>query len=121
MSEQEIYEMARRRIDKRNRRWTIWAFDLAGLILAVAALILLGDTVYVQLAAAIFMAWAGVFVLHTIVAALGHSRDNDIESEVAKLRAASYEKPKRLELTEDGELVDLEDWDEGEAKVKRGS
>jgi hypothetical protein len=120
MSEQEIYEIARRRIDKRNRRWTLWGIDLAGLILAVSALILLGETVYVNFAAAIFMAWAGVFVLHTIVAALGHSRDSDIESEAAKLRGAVYEKPKRLELTDDGELVDLDDWEGDNAKVKRG-
>lgn len=121
MSEQEIYEMARQRIDRRNRRWTLWAFNLAGLILVLSALILLGDTAYADIAAAVFMAWGGVFTLHTILAALGHSRESDIESEVAKLRGAVYEKPKRLELTDDGELVDLEDWDENESKVKRGS
>ncbi len=122
MSDQELYAIAQQRIDRRNRRWTIWAFNLAGLILSVAALILLGDTAYSQLAAAVFMAWAGVFTLHTIVAALGQSRDGDIENEVAKLRkATTYEKPKRLELSEDGELVDLEDWDENEAKAKRRS
>src|SRR5262249_30137735 len=119
MSEQEIYEIARRRIDKRNRRWTLWGIDLAGLVLTLSALIALGDTVYADFAAAIFMAWAGVFVLHTIVAALGHSRENDIENEVAKLREATYEKPKRLELTEDGELIDLDDGEGEPAKVKR--
>jgi len=121
MSEQEIYEIARQRIDRRNRRWTLWAFDLAGLIITVGALILLGDTAYATTAAAIMMAWAGVFTLHTIIASMAHSRDGDIESEIVKLRGAVYEKPKRLELNDDGELVDLESW-EGEAqKAKRES
>ena len=108
MSEQELYEIACRRIDQRNRRWTIWGVDLAGLILTLAALILLGETAYVTLAAAVFMAWAGVFTFHTIVAAMAQSRDKDIQDEVAKLRDAVsvYEKPKRLELAEDGDLVE---------------
>lgn len=113
MSEQEFYEIARRRIDQRNRRWTIWGIDLAGLIIMVAALILLGDTAYATIAAAVFMAWAGAFTFHTIVAAMAQSRESDIEGEVAKLRAAVlvYEKPKRLALDEDGELVEHDDWE----------
>ena len=88
MSDQELYEIARGRIDKRNRRWTIWAIDLAGLIFSLAVLILLGDTAYDTLAVAIFMAWCGVFTFHTIVAAMAQSRDGDIEGEVAKLLIA---------------------------------
>jgi hypothetical protein len=121
MSNQELYEIARRRIDRRNRRWTLWAVDLAGLIISVAALIFLSNTAYVTLAAAFMMAWAGIFVLHTIVASTAHSRDEDIEKEIAKLREAdlAYEKPKRLHLTEDGELAEDEDWVEEGMKVKR--
>jgi hypothetical protein len=111
MSEQEIYEIARQRIDRRNRRWTIWSVNLAGLILSLAALILLGKTAYVDTAAAVFMAWAGFFTFHTIMAAMAQSREQDIEGEVAKLREAIYEKPKRLELGEDGELVEYDDWE----------
>lgn len=121
MSDQELFELARQRIDRRNRRWTLWGFDLAGLILTLSALILLGNTAYVVIAAAVFMAWAGVFVLHTIVAATGHSREKDIENEVAKLRDAYYEKPKRLELNDDGELLDVENWEGERAKVKRST
>ena len=122
MSDQELYEIAHQRIDRRNRRWTLWGFDLAGLILSVAAMILLIDTPYFMISVAVMIAWAGVFVLHTLVAAMAHSRDEDIQKEVAKLREASldaaYEKPKRLRLTEDGELMDDADWEHEEAERK---
>ena len=107
MSDQELYEIARQRIDRRNRRWTLWAFDLAGLVLSVAALILLVGTPFRLIGVAVMLAWGGVFTLHTIIAAMGHSRDEDIEKEVAKLREATYEKPKRL--TDDGEIEDEND------------
>ncbi len=118
MSENELYEIARQRIDRRNRRWTIWSFDLAGLILSLALLILMSDTPYETVAGALFMAWGGVFTLHTILASLAQSRDGAIEDEVAKLRAAVYEKPKRLELSDDGELVEFTGA-EGEAQQRR--
>jgi len=107
MSETELYEIARARIDRRNRRWTLWAIDLVGLMGSLAALILLNT----DLTAAVFMGWIGVFAFHTIVAWLATSRENDIESEVAKLREAVYEKPKRLEVSDDGELVEQEGWE----------
>jgi hypothetical protein len=115
MSDQELYEIARQRIDRHNRRWTLWGVNLAGLILSLAVLILLGETAYANLAAAVFMAWAGFFTLHTITTVMAHSRAQDIEREVARLRDAVYEKPKRLELTEDGELVDADEWEADEA------
>jgi len=118
MSEQELYQIARGRIDQRNRRWTLWAVDLAGLILSLAALILLGETPYATVGAAVFMAWAGIFTFHTIVAAMAHSRANDIEGEVAKLREAVYEKPKRLEMGEDGELVERDEWEQDEEEQR---
>ena len=112
MSEQELYQIARRRIDRRNRRWILWAVDLMVLIMLVAALIFLGDTAYVTIGVAGALGWAGIFVLHTIVATMAESRDADIEGEVAKLRDAVgvYEKPKRLEVGEDGELVERDNW-----------
>jgi len=107
MSEQEIVE---RHIDQRNRRRLLWAIDLAGLVLALAALILLssraGNSVYGDWAAAVFIGWGGVFTLHSIVLWLAETRQNDIENEVTRLRQIDYEKPKRLELSEDGEPVD---------------
>jgi len=123
MSNQELYEIAQQRITRRNRRWTLWAIDLAGLIMTVAALIFVSDTPYETLAAAVMMGWGGIFVLHTIVTAMGHSKENDIEKEVAKLREALpevYEKPKRLHLTDDGEITDEADleYEEDACKLK---
>jgi hypothetical protein len=114
MSNQELYEIARQRIDHRNRRWTLWAVDLAVLIATVGVMILLVDTPYQMISLAVMIAWAGVFTLHTIVAAMAQSRPDDIEKEVAKLREAmpeAYEKPKRLHLTHDGEITDEADWE----------
>jgi hypothetical protein len=119
MSDQELYEIARRRIDKRNRRWIFWAVDLMVLIMLMAALIFLGDTAYVTVGVAALLAWAGIFVLHTIAATMAESRDNDIQNEVAKLRDAVYEKPKRLEVGEDGELVERDNWELEEAQESR--
>lgn len=119
MSEQELYQIAQQRINTRNRRWTLWAVDLAGLVLSLAALVFLGDSSYTNIAAAIFLAWGGIFTLHTIVAAMAQSRDGDIEGEVAKLRDAFYEKPKRLEVGEDGELVERDNWEYEDSASKR--
>ena len=123
MADQELYEIAQQRIDRRNRRWTLWAFDLAVLIAAVAVMIFLVDTPYQMISLAVMIAWAGVFTLHTIVAAMAQSRSDDIEKEVSKLREAmpaAYEKPKRLHLTDDGEITDDADWayEEDERKLK---
>lgn len=117
MSEDALYQLAQKRIDQRNRRWTLWAVDLVGLVLSLVALILVGSTLTVG----IFLAWCAFFTLHTIVAALAESRTGEIEKEVERLRAQlQYEKPKRLELGEDGELVDATDaLDEHPAQRKR--
>lgn len=119
MSEQELYQIARQRIEQRNRRWIFWGVDLAGLTVALGALILSGKTGSADVAAAIFLAWGGIFTLHTIVAWMAQSRDGDIEGEVAKLRDAVYEKPKRLEVGEDGELVERDDFEYEESASKR--
>lgn len=117
MADDDLYEIARKRIDKRNRGWTLWAIDLGVLILSLALVALVGDTV----AAAIFLAWGGVFTLHTILLLMAQSRDKAIESEVARLRAAVYEKPKRLELDEDGELAEVDDIEGLQDKRSRDS
>jgi hypothetical protein len=116
MSDQELYDIARQRIDRRNRRWTLWAFNLAGLIFSVAALILLSETEHVVLGVAFMIFWAGIFVLHTIITALAHVRDDDIDKELAKLRNAAHDKPKRMVLSEDGEIADYAEWEQDEAE-----
>lgn len=128
MSEQELYEIARKRIDRRSRRWTLWAVNLMVLIGSLAGLILFGDTIYETLTLAFFLAVGGVFVFHSIVAAMAETRQGEIEKEVAKLKDAMsrdssfYEKPKRLELSDDGELVDPEadDYTSPSRSARRG-
>ena len=63
------------------------------------------------IATAVFLAWGGIFAAHTIMAGFAEARQGEIDSELNKLRAEAeraraYEKPKRLELAEDGELVE---------------
>lgn len=129
MSEQELYEIARERIDQRNRRWTRWAIHLATVAGTLALLIWSGDTGFADIAAGIFLGWGGVFAMHTIWLGMAESRDEDIEKEVVKLRAAmdnAYEKPKRLGISDDGELiasdgelVERGEWDYDEERSAR--
>ena len=110
MSDEQLYEIARRRIQQRNRRWSLWALDLGVLILTLAAMIMMGNDITV----AIFLVWGAIFVVHTIILGFAQSSENSIENEVAKLRKAAaasalYEKPKRLELSDDGELSESMD------------
>jgi hypothetical protein len=117
-SDEELYEIAARRIDQRNRRWMIWAFNLAFLVALLAIVVLVGETEYAKFATAAFLGWGGVFAAHTIIAGFAEARQGEIDSEVTKLRAAReaaremYDKPKRLELAEDGELIEPDEDDE---------
>jgi hypothetical protein len=109
MSEDELYEVAKERIAQRNRRWKLWALDLGGLTLSLALVALIESPV----TAALFLAWGGIFTVHTILVAMANRQQRDIEREVGRLRQAiddtDYEKPKRLELTDDGELSESVD------------
>ncbi len=86
MSESELYQIARERIDARNRRWTWWAVDLVVLIFTLAVVALTDGT---PITVALFLGWGGVFTLHTIWASLEQSRTSSIEREVERLRAAA--------------------------------
>ena len=122
MSDQELYEIARERVNRRTRRWTLWAINLGVLIFTVAAVVFLSDSYYQTYAIAGMLAWAAVFVAHTIIAAMLESSEGDIENAFAKLKAAAqasaYEKPKRLHLTDDGEITD-DGYDEDEEAEQR--
>lgn len=112
MSEQELYEIATERIDQRNRRWTRWSIHLATVAGTLMLLIWSSNTAYVNITAGLFLGWGGVFAMHTIWLGMAESREESIEQEVAKLRAAmdsAYEKPKRLEISDDGELIASDD------------
>lgn len=124
MLDQELYQIANQRINRRNRRWTLWSINLAILIISVAAMIFLSDTFYDTISLAFMLGWAGIFVMHTIILGMASSRDDDVEKEVAKLRELAemgYEKPKRLHLTDDGEISDDADWAYEEAESSRKS
>ncbi|MCA0458469.1 MAG: hypothetical protein LCI00_31190 [Chloroflexi bacterium] len=125
MSDHELYEIARQRIDRRTRRWTLWAVNLAVLIITVAAVVFLSDSAYQMYAIGGMLGWVGIFVLHTIIAGLREASEGDIEKEFAKLKKAApawaSEKPKRLHLTDDGEITDdgYDEYEEAEQhKVK---
>ncbi len=110
MSDHELYEIAKQRVNQRTRRWMLWGVNLLGLIFSLTMVILLGDSVYSNTAVALFMAWMGAFAFHSLLAWQAEHRTGDIENEVVKLRAAmDYEKPKRLEISDDGELMDVEE------------
>ncbi len=104
MSEDQLYEIARKRIDKRNRRWMLLGVNFFLFLLYVGAF-----TAYPgiprNVGAFMALAWLGVLVLHVFSVNINQNRDEAIDGEVAKLREAlEYEKPKRLELSDDGEL-----------------
>lgn len=106
----DLYEIVEKRIDQRNRRRLFWAFDLMILIASLALMIAGGDTGYENLLVSGFLFWGGVFTLHSIWLYMREMRSSDIETEVAKLQQIVYEKPKRLALSDEGEMIDpLED------------
>ncbi len=109
MSEDQLYELARSRIERRNRRWRLWLLDLGGLFASLAAVALLDGTAFVGAAAALFLLWLGVFAIHSMGMLRSRRHEHDLEREVAHLRDSAYdEKPKRLELDDDGELVEFD-------------
>jgi len=125
LSIQEIYDLAEQRINRRDRLRMFWAGDLTIMILALAAMIGINNAttnpVYGQWALVFFFAWGAIFTLHTIAFALGENRQSDIDTEAAKLLAAveSYEKPKRLALSDEGELVDTASMSQDELRRQK--
>ena len=110
MSEDQLYEIARKRIDRRNRRWLLLGVNFFFFLMYVGAF-----TAYQgiprNVGAFFALAWMGVLVLHVFYLNVTQNRDEAIDGEVAKLREAIYEKPKRLGLTDDGELTDIDSLD----------
>lgn len=78
----------------------------------IGALTTFKDVIPRGIGAAVAVAWTGVIVFHGILTNMTQERDQAIEGEVERLRQALYEeKPKRLDLDEDGELRDVIDDD----------
>jgi len=107
MSDDQLYELARKRIDRRNRRWLLWGANLVAWLIFIALISITNSPIPEDLGKFIAIAWGGLFMLHGITLGVTQNRDQQVEKEVERLRLAVYdEKPKRLELGEDGELID---------------
>jgi uncharacterized membrane protein len=106
MSEDQLYAIAQQRIDRNTRRFVLLGVNFFAFLLFVAAFAGLG-IVPSNVGKFVAIAWMGVIILHVILLFVMQYRKEAIESEVENLRREIYgEKPKRLELGEDGELVD---------------
>ena len=103
MSEEPLYEIARRRIQQRNRRWTLWGVNFLAFLMYVGAFTAFSG-IPRNVGEFILRAWFGVLVLHTTALVMTQDQEENIESEVAKLRNAvdSTQKPKRREFSEYG-------------------
>ncbi len=73
----------------------------------------LGDVIPKGIGSFIAIAWVGAVGVHAMMVSVLQNRGSQIDAEVERLRQAIYdEKPKntsRLELSDDGELVELDD------------
>ncbi|MEO8396211.1 MAG: hypothetical protein ABI700_24670 [Chloroflexota bacterium] len=118
MSEDQLYELARKRIDRKNRRWILWGLNMVAWLIFMGVFIALKGAISIGIGISILVVWAGLLIFHGVILGVTQGRDEEIEKEVARLRNEIYdEKPKHLELGEDGEL--LETIDEPEQHIKR--
>lgn len=107
MSDEELYQLAQKRIDRNTQRILLLGVNFFAFLLFVAAFAGLG-IVPSNVGKFVAIAWMGVIILHVILLFVMQYRKEAIEGEVENLRREIYgEKPKRLELGEDGELVDV--------------
>ncbi len=109
MSDDQLYELARKSVTQRNRRLFLLGADVLAFFIYIAAFVSLYGVIPHDLGIFIAIVWIGILAFHGMVVTTTQSRSGQIEQEVERLRAAIYEKPKRLELDEDGELVEFED------------
>lgn len=115
--DEELKEI-KRDVDRKLWRWGLLGVHFVAWIVGsgiVAAL----DPAAVEIVAP---AWFGLFVLHGLLVFLWIKRDHDIQVEVerrAQERGSEKLKRDRLyRLSDDGELVEVEDVDEEEAPLK---
>jgi len=111
MYEDQLYELARKRIDRRNRRWILLGVNFFAFMVYIGIIVMLYSSNVIPRSLGAFgaLVWLGVLAMHVFILSATQNRDEAIESEVAKLRDLVYEKPKRLELTDDGELANTDD------------
>ena len=94
MSEERLYERARQRIDRNNRRWMVWSVNFIAFLLYVGALATFSGIPH-NVGEFMLQAWFAVLVLHTTAIVLMQDEEAGIDGEVAKLRRTVFEKPKR--------------------------
>ena len=112
MRDEQLYELAQKRVDRGIRRFLLLGVNFFAFLLFVAAFAGLG-IVSGNAGKFIVVAWMALLILHVVLLFAIQYRKEAIEGEVENLRREIYgEKPKRLELSEDGELLDGETDDE---------
>jgi hypothetical protein len=124
MSDDPIYELARKRVNQRIHPWILLGVNFFAFMVYVGIIVVLYNVIPHNLGAFGALIWLGVLVLHAVLLVITQNRDEAIEQEVARLRDLVYEKPKRLDLGDDGELLEMiDDETEGddvqEQKIKR--
>ncbi len=108
MRDEQLYELARQRVDRGIQRFLLLGINFFAFLLFVAAFAGLG-IVSSSAGKFIVVAWMAVLILHVVLLFAIQYRKEAIEGEVENLRQEIYdEKPKRLMLDEDGELADDE-------------
>jgi hypothetical protein len=105
MSEEQLYQLARQSIDRKNRRWLLWGIHLIAFLLYVGAFTAFGG-IPRNLGEFMLQAWFALLVLHSTALVLMQDQEAGIDGEVAKLRQALHEKPKRHEFSDYGDYDD---------------
>lgn len=117
----DVYEVIRKRVERRFKRRGDFALHLVFFLLASLAfwfLIPMPKTAALWLSAA----WGLVVVMHLVRLLFDEAQERAIDREVARVQGRDAEKPKRehLELGEDGELVEIVDDRDDQRRYSQG-
>lgn len=125
----ERYEVARKRVVQKLILRATFVFNVIFFILVSAMLLRTSgiDTPDDQLGAMFFfLIWGSVLLIHGMLAfnlfgLLDPLINRLTERELEQIRLAEKPKHREIELGEDGELVDVDDQEQGAQKAKLGS
>ncbi|MEO8396209.1 MAG: hypothetical protein ABI700_24660 [Chloroflexota bacterium] len=87
MSEDRLYEIARAQIDRKNRRWLLWAVNLVAFLMYVGAFTAFSG-IPRNVGGFAEQAWFAALVLHSVSLVLAQDQEDGIAGEVAQLRKA---------------------------------
>jgi hypothetical protein len=121
----ELYKLARERIDRRNRQLFLLGANVLAMFIYLAAFTAFRSLIPPTIGVFIAVAWIGVVACHAMAYGVLQNRSAQIDAEVERLRRQVYdEKPKHVELNDDGELVEAPEemprYDHLSADKKRG-